>query len=117
MAIKDENDEFFFHDLKHVSGLTVILNHLGRQNYEQKLMKMAIKRKNDEFFVITLKHVNHLGTLKLWEIAHENCYKTRKLRVFGHSLKHVSGLTIILNRTGNPILWAINHENIHKTQK
>jgi hypothetical protein len=48
-------------------------------------MKMALKRKNDEFLVMSLKHVlsfmglvNHLGTPKLWAIAHENGPKTQK---------------------------------------
>ena len=33
------------------------------------------------------------------------------------TLKHVSGLPVILNRPGTPILWAITHENGHNTQK
>src|SRR3954465_4809285 len=80
-------------------------------------MKMAIKRKNDEFLVITLKHVDLLGILKLSALAHENGHKTRKWHVFGHALKHVSRLTVVLKRDGIPILWAITHENGHKTQK
>ena len=54
-------------------------------------MKTAIKHETDEFLLLTLKHVSglevpisHLGTIKLWVIAHENDHKTRKLRVFGH---------------------------------
>src|SRR3954464_9237695 len=81
------------------------------------MIKVAVKHKKDEFLLITLKHVNCLGTPKLWEIAHENGHKTRKWQVFGHSLKHVSGLTVVLKRDGIPILWAITHENGHKTQK
>jgi len=80
-------------------------------------MKIAIKRKNNECLVITLKLVNRLGTPKLWAIAHENGHKTWKWRVFGHALKHVSGLTVILNCPGTPILWAITCENGHKTRK
>ena len=66
---------------------------------------------------MTLKHVNRLGTPKLWAIAHENDRKTRKWIVFGYALKHVSGLTIILNCPGTPILWTITDENGHNTQK
>ena len=54
-------------------------------------MKIAIKRKKDEFLVITLKLVDHHETPKLWAIAHQNVHKTRKRRVFGHGLKHISG--------------------------
>src|SRR3954468_22540223 len=79
-------------------------------------MKTSTKRENNECLVITLKHVNRLGTPKLWAIAHENGHKTCKWRVFGHALKHVSGLMVILNRPGTPILWAITHENGHNTQ-
>src|SRR3954470_12466062 len=80
-------------------------------------MKTAIKRENNKCLAITLKHVNRLGTPKQWAIAHENGHKTRKWRVFGHALRHVSVLTVILNRLGTPILWAITHENGHNTQK
>ena len=80
-------------------------------------MKTAIKRENEECLIITIKHVNCLGTPKLWAISHYNGLKTRKWRVFGHALKHVSGLTVILYRPGTPILWAITCENSHKTRK
>src|SRR4051812_25123316 len=80
-------------------------------------MKTDIKRENNDCLVITLKHVNRLGTQKLWAIAHENGHKTRKWRVFGHPLKHVTGFTVILNRPRAPILWAITHENGHNAQK
>ena len=80
-------------------------------------MKTVIKREDNECLVITLKQVNRLGTPKLWAICHENGHKTRKWRDFGHALKHVSGLTVILNRLGSPKLWAIAHENGHKTRK
>ena len=52
-----------------------------------------------------------LGTPKLWAIAHENIHKTRERRVFGHSLKHVSGIRVVVNRPETPILWIITHEN------
>src|SRR3954468_12201530 len=74
-------------------------------------MKTSTKGENNERLVITLKHVNRLGTPKLWAIAHENGHRTCQWRVFGHALKHVSGLMVILNRPGTPILWAITHEN------
>src|SRR3954465_6184674 len=80
-------------------------------------MKISIKCKNDECLVMPLKHVNRLRTPKLWAIAHENDHKTRKWRVFGYALKHVSGLTVILNHIRTPILWAITHENGHNKQK
>src|SRR3954468_6234371 len=80
-------------------------------------MITTIKHKNDEFFSIPLKHVNRYGTLKLWAIAHENGHKTRKQRVLSHTLKHLSGLTIVLNRTETLKPWAIDHENDHKTPK
>ena len=67
--------------------------------------------------VITLKHVNLPRTQKLWGIAHENGHKTRKRRVFGHVLKHVSVLNVIVNFPSMPNLWAIIHENGHKMQK
>jgi hypothetical protein len=73
-------------------------------------MITAIKRENNECLIITLKHVNILGTPNVWAIAHENGHKTRKWRVFGHALKHVSGLTVIFNHPRTPILWAITHE-------
>src|SRR4051812_26943021 len=80
-------------------------------------MKIAIKCKNKECLVMTLKHVNHLGTPKLWSIAHENWLKIRKWRVFGHVVKHVSGFMVILNRHGTALLWAITYENGHQTRK
>ena len=80
-------------------------------------MKTVIKREDNECLVITLNHVNCLGTPKPWAISHENSHKTRKWRDFGHALKHVSGLTVILNRPRTPILWAITHENGHNTRK
>jgi hypothetical protein len=50
---------------------------------------MALKHKNDEFLVIPLKNVlsvmglvNHLGTPKLWAIAHENGPKMQKRTSF-----------------------------------
>ena len=80
-------------------------------------MKMAIKRINDDFLVKPLKLVNRHGTPKLWAIAFENGYKTRKQRVLSDALKHVSGTMVVVNhlRTSKP--WEITHENIHKMQQ
>src|SRR3954467_5980226 len=61
--------------------------------------------------------LNRIGTPKQWAIAHENGQEIRKWRVFGHALKHVSGLTVILNLPRTPKLWAITYESGHKTQK
>ena len=58
-----------------------------------------------------------IGTPKQWAIDHEDGHKTRKRRVFGHALKHVSGITVVPNRPEAPKLWAITHENDHKTRK
>jgi hypothetical protein len=33
------------------------------------------------------------------------------------SLKHVSGVKVVVNRPGTPKLWAVAHENGHKTRK
>ena len=33
------------------------------------------------------------------------------------SLKHVSGVTVVVNRPRTPKVWAIAHENGHKTRK
>jgi hypothetical protein len=59
-------------------------------------MKMVLKRKNYEFLVMPLKHVlcvmgliNHLGTPKLWAIAHENGHKHKKDEFLVMSRKHV----------------------------
>ena len=54
-------------------------------------MQTATKHENNEIFLIILKHVNRSRTPKRWAVAHENAHKTRKRRVFGHALKHVSG--------------------------
>jgi hypothetical protein len=57
---------------------------------------MALKRKNDEFLVMPLKHVlsvmgliNHLGTSKLWAMAHENGTKMQNGEFLVMPLKHV----------------------------
>ena len=83
MAIKHENDEFLVITLKHVSGLTVIVN-CPRSPKEWAIVhENSHKTKNDEFLVISLKHVLGLTghaipprTPKLWAIAHESDHKT-----------------------------------------
>ena len=76
---------------------------------------MTIKRKNDKFVVTTLKHVNHLGTVKIWAIAHENGHKRENdeflvtrtcMGSYGHA-----------NPPRAAKLWVIPHENGHKTRK
>ena len=54
-------------------------------------MKTTIICEIGNFLVKIVKHVpglmvivNRPGTIKLWELAHENNHKTRKLRVLGH---------------------------------
>src|SRR3954470_10036417 len=54
------------------------------------------------------------GTPKLWTIAHKNGHRTRKQRVLGDALKHISGLTIVVNLPLTPKLWAITHEKTIK---
>ena len=101
MSIKHDNDEFLPINLKHASLHKVI--------------------------------VNRPGTPKLWTIAHENGHKTRKRRVSGHisrtckgsitlenvhkhekdeflgiTLKHVSGLKVVVNRPRTPKLCGNN---------
>ena len=50
-------------------------------------------------------------------LTDENDHKTRKRRVFGITLKHVSGLKVALNSPRTIKQWAIAHENGHKTRK
>jgi hypothetical protein len=87
-------------------------------------MKTALKCKNDEFFVMSLKHVlsvmglvNHLGTPKLWSIAHENGHERKNDEFLVMSLKHVLSVMDLVNHSGSPKLWAIANENRPKMQK
>ena len=49
MAIKRENDVFLVINLKHVLGLTVVVNHLEPQNCGLLLMKTYIKSERTIF--------------------------------------------------------------------
>jgi hypothetical protein len=67
-------------------------------------MKTALKRKNDEFFVMPLKRVssvmdlvNHLGTPKLWAIAHENGNKRKNNEFLVMPLKHLMSVMGLVN--------------------
>jgi hypothetical protein len=67
-------------------------------------MKTALKCKNDEFFVMPLEHVlnvmglvNHLGTPKLWSIAHKNGHKHKNDEFLVMSLKHVLSVKGLVN--------------------
>jgi hypothetical protein len=81
-------------------------------------MKMVIKHGYDEFFVHNSESCigsygpcNPSRTPKLWAITQEN----DNFLVIPR--KHVSGLTVIVNRPGTPKLWSITHGNDHKKQK
>ena len=87
-----ENDQFLDMPLKHVSGLTGLVN----RPVTLKLWAIAHENgqndENDQFFDMPLKHVSGLKglvnrpvTLKPWAIAHENGQKLRKRPVFGHA--------------------------------
>jgi hypothetical protein len=79
---------------------------------------MALKCKNDKFLVMPLKNilsvmglVNHIGTPKLWEIAHEND------KFFIIPLENLQTIIFLVNLHETPKLWAIAHQNVPKTQK
>jgi hypothetical protein len=76
------------------------------------------------FFVMPLKNilsvmclVNHIGTPKLWAIAHENGHKRKNDEFFIIPLKNVQNVIFLVNLHETPKLWAIAHENVPKTQK
>ena len=87
-----ENDKFLDIPLKHVSGLTGLVNRpvtpklwaIAHEN-GQKLRKRPV-------FGMPLKHVSGLTglvnrpvILKMWAIAHENGKKLRKRPIFWHA--------------------------------
>jgi hypothetical protein len=85
---------------------------------------MALKCKNDKFLVMPLKNilsvmglVNHIGTPKLWEIAHENGHKCKNDEFFIIPLENLQTIIFLVNLHGTPKLWAIAHQNVPKTQK
>jgi hypothetical protein len=55
--------------------------------------------------------VNHLGTQKLWAIAHKNGHKHKNDEFFIIPLKNVHIIIFLVNLHGTPKLWAIAHEN------
>jgi hypothetical protein len=61
--------------------------------------------------------VNHLGTPKLWAIAHENSHKHKNDEFLVMSLKYVLSFMGLVNHPENPKLWAIAHEDGPKTIK
>ena len=78
MTIKHENDNFWVIPLKHLSGLTVVVNFHGTPKLWSITHGNDHKKQKRRIFIIPLKYVNRLGTPKLWAIAHENSDKTRK---------------------------------------
>jgi hypothetical protein len=47
----------------------------------------------------------------VWAIANENGHKRENDELFGTPLKHVPGVTGLVNRPGTQKLWAIAYEN------
>jgi hypothetical protein len=54
--------------------------------------------------------VNHLGTPKLWAIAHENVHKRKNDEFSVMPLKHVQSVMGLVNHPGAPKQWTIAHE-------
>jgi hypothetical protein len=79
---------------------------------------MALKCENNEFVVLPVLSfmglVNHLGTPKLWAVAHEDGHKRKNDKFLLMSLKHVLSVMGLINHPRTLKLWAIAHENGHK---
>src|SRR3954465_14701822 len=84
-TIKHENDNFLVIPLKHVSGLTVVVNHPGTPKIWSITHGNDHKSKKDDIFIIPLKYVNRPGTQKLWSITHGNDHKNKKRQHFLHT--------------------------------
>src|SRR3954471_5237701 len=90
MAMKHENDEFLVITLKHVSGLTFVVN-LRRTpklwviaNENDFKSEKQFFGHNSQIFHLT-SHANRHRHPKLWAIAHEYDHNTRKRPLFGHT--------------------------------
>ena len=57
-AIKRENDEFFGHSLKHVSGVTLVVNRPKAPKPWAITHEKSQNTRNDEFFGHSIKHVS-----------------------------------------------------------
>ena len=81
-AKNDENDKFLHMPLKHVSGLTGLVNRPGTPKLWAIAHENGQKLGKQQVLHMPLKHVsgltglvNRLITLKPWAIAHENGQK------------------------------------------
>jgi hypothetical protein len=61
-------------------------------------------------------HVDHLGTPKLWAIAHKNRQTQKNDKFFCHSSLEYTDCHIPCKFHGTPKQWAIAHENGPRTQ-
>jgi hypothetical protein len=61
MAIKHENDEFFFTSLKHISGVTGCENRLGTPKLWAIAHENGHKHENDAFFHISQTYIRFYG--------------------------------------------------------
>src|SRR5215216_1284996 len=94
---KKQKRRIFIIPLKYVNRLgTLILWAITHAN-GQKTRKCRVFGNNSQTCIRSDEPCKSSGTPKLWTIAHKNGHRTRKQRVLGHALKHVSGLTIVVN--------------------
>jgi hypothetical protein len=92
-TIKQENDEILVLSLKHVSGLTVVVNrtgtpklwHIGHETNGHQTGKGRVFGQITQTYIESYGQCKFPGAPKLWAIAHENNGKTRKQIVFGHN--------------------------------
>ena len=85
-----EIDNFLVKIVKHVSGLTVVVNRPRNPKLWAIAHETAIKHEYNEFLVISLKLLSGLTvvvncprTPKLWAITHENGHNMRNRQFFG----------------------------------
>src|SRR3954468_20662697 len=118
-AIKRENCEFLVISLKNVK----VLSRHANPAETQKLW--AITHENDHktrkrrvFSHISQKcNGSYMPCKSNWnQKPHKNGHKHEKDEFLGITLKHVSGLKVVVNRPRTPKPWAIAHENVHKTR-
>ena len=118
MTIKHENDEFLGITLKHVSGLKVALN----SPRTIKLWAIAHENGHKTRQLRVFSHISQNirksnWNQKPWAITHKNGHKHEKDEFLGITLKHVSGIKVVVYRPRTPKQWAIAHENGHKTRE
>ena len=110
MAKNWENDKFLHMPLKHVSGLTGLVNSLvtlkqwaiAHENV-QKLRKRPVFGHNSQTCIGYYGPLNRPVTLKLWAIAYENCQKLRNRLVFRHASQTCIGSYGPCKSPRNPI--------------